>query len=339
MWGNDIQLGVKDMSETVMFSTLDKLQTEVTPSSKTILYKFLFWCALLMLVGLMAFVAIEYFRFGYDRKVILVEKSVETAAYELFDKQFSQLLTVFSILVAVFGLAIPFATYLIQRQTLHDERARMMADVAKHEEDLLKMIGALKSSIEQSDHIQREEFESRQKKISERQKEIESEIQKYIDNKGLYERELSYRLGRQFFLSGSAFPDDTLAKIMSYVHALEQFAMYSDYKKSTRWIDSTLANILDLVVGSKKNGTLGIHRSYRLEVLQTLRHVAEQEWLAPYLRDAARDIATKIRKLKPAEVVVENAIKSNSEESNAAVHPGAVPQPSAADGGRERRGI
>lgn len=118
-------------------------RADIAPSSKELLYKFLFWCVLLMLVGLMAFVAVEYFKFGYDRKIVLVMKSTETAAYELFDKQFSQLLTVFSILVAVFGLAIPFAAYLIQRQTLHDERARMMADVAKHEEDLLNMINAL----------------------------------------------------------------------------------------------------------------------------------------------------------------------------------------------------
>lgn len=298
----------------------DKHRDEVSSSSKAILYKFLFWCALLMLAGLMAFVAVEYFKFGYDRKVVLVEKSVETAAYELFDKQFSQLLTVFSILVAVFGLAIPFAAYLIQRQTLHDERARMMADVAKHEEDLLKMIGALKSSIEQSDHVQREEFESRQKEITARQKEIANEIQQYIDNKGLYERELSYRLGRQFFLSGTAFSDDSLAKIMSYVHALEQFAMYPDFKKSTHWIDGTLANILEIVVDGKKNGALGMHWSYRLEALRTLRHVAEQEWLAPYLRDGARDIATRIRKLKSEEIKIKNIAKSPDDITTAGGH-------------------
>lgn len=301
------------MDDALKFCTNDKHRAGVTPSSKVILYKFLFWCALLILVGLIAFVAVEYFKFGYDRKVVLVEKSVETAAYELFDKQFSQLLTVFSILVAVFGLAIPFAAYLIQRQTLHDERARMMADVAKHEEDLLKMIGSLKASIEQSDHIQREEFESRQKEIAARQREIESEIQNYIDNKGLYEREMSYRLGRQFFLSGNAFPDGKLAKIMSYIHALEQFVMYPDFKKSTRLIDGTLANILDVVADEEKNGSLGIHWSYRLEALQTLRHVAEQKWLAPYLRDMARDIATKIRKLKSCDVASKNAAQSQGD--------------------------
>ena len=295
----------------------DNHRYEVSSSSKVILYKFLFWCALIMLVGLMAFVAVEYFKFGYDRKVVLVEKSVETAAYELFDKQFSQLLTVFSILVAVFGLAIPFAAYLIQRQTLHDERERMMADVAKHEEELLNMISEMKSSIEQSDHIQREEFESRQKEIAARQREIVNEIQQYIDNKGLYERELSYRLGRQFFLSGTAFSDDSLAKIMSYVHALEQFAMYPDFKKSTHWIDGTLANILEVVEDGKKNGALGMHWSYRLEALQTLRHVAEQEWLAPYLRDGARDIATKIRKLKSEEIKIKNIAKSPADTTTA----------------------
>lgn len=309
------------------YLAVDKLQTGVSPSSKVILYKFLFLCALFMLVGLMAFVGIEYFKLGYDRKVVIVEKSVETAAYELFDKQFSQLLTVFSILVAVFGLAIPFAAYLIQRQTLHDERTRMMADVAKHGEDLLNMISELKSNIEQSDHIRRKEFESRQKEIAARQQEIVDEIQRYIENKGLYERELSYRLGRQFFLSGTAFSDDSLAKIMSYVHALEQFAMYPDFKKSTHWIDGTLANILDIVEDGKKNGALGMHWSYRLEALQTLRHIAEQEWLAPYLRDGARDIATRIRKLKSRDVASKTAAKSQGNIPTVGGHLGADHEP------------
>ena len=86
--------------------------------------------------------------------------------------------------------------------------------------------------------------------------------------------------------------------------------MYPDYKKSTNWIDGTLANILDVVVCGKKNGALGMHWSNRLEILQTLRHVAEQGWLAPYLRDAARDIATKIRKLKSEEIKIKNIAKS-----------------------------
>lgn len=108
---------------------------------------------------------------------------------------------------------------------------------------------------------------------------------------------------------------------MSYVHALEQFAMYSDYKKSTRWIDSTLANILDIVVDGRKNGALEMHWSYRLEALQTLRHVAEQEWLAPYLRDGARNIATRIRKLRTEEKVVRRSVKSQGDGLNAVEPP------------------
>ena len=291
-----------------------KIDVAVSPSSNMILYKFLFWCALFILVGLMAFVAVEYFKFGYERQVVLVEKSTETAAYDLFDKQFTHLLTVFSILVAVFGLAIPFAAYLIQRQTLRDERSRLMDDVAKHEEELLNTISALKSNAQQSDRIRREEVESWQKEISLRQKEIADLIQKYIENKGLYEREMAYRLGMHFFLSGSAFPDNTLAKIMSYIHALEQFAMYSDFKKATRWIDSTLANIEGIVGDKANNSPIRIHWSYRLEALQILRRVASQEWLAPYLRDAAREIARQICKAKGSKIVVPDVAKSLKEE-------------------------
>ena len=265
--------------------------------SEELKYKFLFYAALTVLIGLVALGLIEYYEYGFIREYVFVVKSTETAAYDLFDKQFTQLLTVFSILVAVFGLAIPFTAYLIQRETLRDERARMMDDVAAHEKKLYELIDEMRADIGQIDKDQKSQFLSRQKEIT-------AQVEKYIEDKGLYERELSYRLGRHFFLSGLAFPDNTLAKIMSFLHALEQFSLYADYKKSIDWIDTTLANIQMVVEDSKHISKLGVHWSYRLEALQILRNVSEKNWLSPSLRDSARDLAVQIRKVKrmPEEV-------------------------------------
>lgn len=277
--------------------------------SEELKYKFLFWATLCVVVGLLVWRLIEHFEYGFIREYVLVAKSAETAAYDLFDKQFSQLLTVFSILVAVFGLAIPFAAYLIQRETLRDERTRMMDDVAAHENKLTELITEMRSDIEQIDKDQQAQFLSRQKEIT-------AQIEKYIEDKGQYERELSYRLGRHFFLSGLAFPDDSLAKIMSYLHALEQFSLYSDYKKSIDWIDSTLANIQMVIDDSKQIGKLGVHWSYRLEAIQILRNVSEKDWLAPYLRDAARDLAVQIRKVKRVPLNASDILAQASNRKN-----------------------
>ena len=130
-------------------------------------------------------------------------------------------------------------------------------------------------------------------------KKIAAQVAKFSEDRDAFDRELAYRLGMHFFLSGNAFPDNTLSKVMSMLYALDQFCQYPDYPKSTKWIDATLANILDIVISHDKNRMLGVHWSYRLEALKILRRVSGLTWLKPSLRDAARDLAKNILKIPP----------------------------------------
>ena len=46
-------------------------------------------------------------------------------AHNLFNQQFSNLLTVFAVLIGTFGLLVPFLSYFFQRQSLKEERTRI----------------------------------------------------------------------------------------------------------------------------------------------------------------------------------------------------------------------
>ncbi len=58
------------------------------------------------------------------------EKESYQAAYDLFDKHFSQLLTVLGILITVFGLGIPAIAYCLQRQSLKEEKEMVKREFA-----------------------------------------------------------------------------------------------------------------------------------------------------------------------------------------------------------------
>ena len=213
------------------------LHAGMLPSSDAIKYKLLFCLSLIVLIALIAFLGVEYFLNGSQRETVVVVKTTETAAYDLFDKQFSHLLTVLSLLFVTFGLVIPFVTFFFQRATLKDERIRMMTDVASHEKQLIERVESLKLIVDEMSETLKGEFSSQIAGVK-------SNLQSFHCEKDAFEMALSYRLGEQFFISGTAFSEDKLACVMSWIYALEQFSKYPGYKNSMQKIDSTLANIL-----------------------------------------------------------------------------------------------
>lgn len=60
------------------------------------------------------------------------------ATYELFNSHFSQLLVILGFLGTMFGVLIPAGAYLLQRQSLKDERERMEKDFKAREDRIVK---------------------------------------------------------------------------------------------------------------------------------------------------------------------------------------------------------
>lgn len=241
----------------------------------------------MLLVGIIVVIAIEYWQYGLQREMTIVVKNAETAAYDLFDKQFSHLLTVMSIFLGVFGLIVPFLAYFFQRESLRDERKRILDEVHSHEQDLFNSIGTLKEELSNSRNAIRNELESQRQEMA-------CQIKAISSARDGFERELAYRLGMHFYISGSGVHKQSLGKIMDLLYALDQFGKFPDYTKSMRMIDPTLANMFELFHDKDAYPSLSLHWSYTLEALKILRRISGITTLKPDLRDVARTMARNI---------------------------------------------
>lgn len=87
-------------------------------------------CALLLII-ITGAVGYLYYRvfFQMPRDITFCLTSHETLSYQLFDNQFSHILTTITILIAMFGLAIPLATYFFQQKNLDYERQKIKDEI------------------------------------------------------------------------------------------------------------------------------------------------------------------------------------------------------------------
>ena len=67
--------------------------------------------------------------------------------FNLFDNHFSQLLTVLSILITIFGLGVPLASYIFQRQNLKDERLAIEKELEKKTKEFDKKLDDYQQQI------------------------------------------------------------------------------------------------------------------------------------------------------------------------------------------------
>ena len=255
-------------------------------------YKFFFYITLMLLAGIIVVIAIEYWQYGFQREMTIVVKNTETAAYDLFDKQFSHLLTVMSVFLGAFGLVIPIFAYFFQRESLQYERKRIFEEAQMYEQKLSTRILSLRDELNSLADTVKNDFVRYRNESS-------SELGKITATVNEFEQELSYRLGMHFFLSGSngiSTSDFSLAKVMDLFYGLEQFGKYPDYVKSTSMIGLTLANMLILFNNEDGYKSLTLHWSYTLEALKILRRIASIATLRQDLRDTAQTIARNIAK-------------------------------------------
>jgi hypothetical protein len=260
-------------------------------SREALKYKLLFVLSVIVLISLLVFLTMEYFMHGAQREMIVVAKSLETAAYDLFDKQFTRLLTVISILFGAFGLIVPFLSFLFQRESLKEERTRIMNEVYACEKKVLAKLELQEDEISQSMDVQKKVF-------AEQMAQIEKQLKIIIEERDAAEREMAYRIGRHFFLSGNIPQSSPVTKMMSWFYAVEQFSRYPGYKNCQKMIDATLANICGEIDIGKNQDVLGIHWDYRLEALRILRKVSHNSEIKTYLRNAAYELAQKIKGIK-----------------------------------------
>lgn len=68
------------------------------------------------------------------------EDTAIIAAYDALQNELSTWMAIMGIFAAIFGLVIPLGGYLLQRQSLKDERVSLMEDVEKSRDEVLDSI-------------------------------------------------------------------------------------------------------------------------------------------------------------------------------------------------------
>ena len=142
------------------------------------LYKFVLWILFSFCIGIFLFYVLDrcdVFPPHANRMIVPDEILTRTDAYELFDKQFSHLLTTFGIILSVFGIALPVISYFFQRVSLRDER-----EAIQHE------IEVGMSNIKEREN----KFENEFDKIKQAQHEAQQAIEKA--NKALEQSQISF---------------------------------------------------------------------------------------------------------------------------------------------------
>ena len=142
------------------------------------LYKFVLWILFSFCIGIFLFYVLDrcdVFPPHANRMIVPDEILSRTDAYELFDKQFSHLLTTFGIILSVFGIALPVISYFFQRVSLRDER-----EAIQHE------IEVGMSNIKEREN----KFENELDKIKQAQQEAQQAIEKA--NKALEQSQISF---------------------------------------------------------------------------------------------------------------------------------------------------
>lgn len=109
--------------------------------------------------------------------------------YDLFNSHFVQLLTVLGILMTIFGVVIPLATYIFQRKTLTEEREALMREFHHElEQKIMTVTNAITNGTEEK--IQEvnkstadfaKTFSARQEELSSYRSDLERRFQENID--------------------------------------------------------------------------------------------------------------------------------------------------------------
>ena len=132
-------------------------------------------CAILLII-LVGAVAYLYFRVFYllPQEVVFSITTNEKLSYQLFDNQFSHMLTTITILIAMFGLALPLATYFFQQRNFREDKEEInkIKDKIEREFDKFKEIRSDFPKIQEDMPKIKHDFEAIQQEISQIKEQI-----------------------------------------------------------------------------------------------------------------------------------------------------------------------
>ena len=167
---------------------------------------------------------------------------------ELFNAQFSNLLTVLCILITIFGFILPLINLYYQRQTLKEERESIKREVDRNLEIIKEQVKNFDFSLQQAKKERKAEIANVRDNLEKTINDARKDFQKRQDNvdKKLAEHEAGRNWDNGYFMQQLAIADtNPEGKVIYYSNALPYFSQCSN-NKDVQWrIDNILKNLLE----------------------------------------------------------------------------------------------
>ena len=165
---------------------------------------------------------------------------------ELFNAQFSNLLTVLGILITIFGFILPLINLYYQRQTLKEERESIKREVDRNLEVIKEQVKNFDLNLQQAKDERKAEIanvrddlaktiDAARKNFQQRQDSIDKTLAKH-------EKDRCWDSG-YFMQQLAAASQDITGKIIYYCNALPYFSKYSGSNDVQKRIDNILHDL------------------------------------------------------------------------------------------------
>ena len=170
---------------------------------------------------------------------------------ELFNAQFSNLLTVMGGLITIFGFILPLINLYYQRQTLKEERESIKREVDRSLEVIKEQVKNFDHSLQQAKEERKTEIanvrDDLEKTINDAKNDFQSR-QKAVDDK-LAEHEKNRNWDNGYFLQQLAIADTSSSgKVIYYCNSLPYFSKCCTSKKIQQRFDVLLDDLKSAIM-------------------------------------------------------------------------------------------
>lgn len=208
--------------------SIQKMIREIEELKKAKAHRILMCSAFFIVIG---FITISFFVWNLMlRQPIMVQQMPESQLKdlsELFNAQFSNLLTVMGFLITIFGFILPMINLYYQRQTLKEERESIKREVDRSLDVIKEQVKEFDLNLQQAKEERKVEISSVRDSLKETIEDARKDFQQRQDNvdKKLAEHENARNYDNGYFMQQLAMAaSNHTSKTIYYCNSLPYFS-------------------------------------------------------------------------------------------------------------------
>lgn len=281
------------IKEGIGCESVQKMMREIDELKKAKAHRILMWTAFFIISG---FIIISFIVWNYMlRQPITVRQMPESQLKdlsELFNAQFTNLLTVMGGLITIFGFILPLINLYYQRQTLKEERESIKREVDRSLEIIKEQVKKFDFNLQQAKEERKVEINKVRSELAKAIEDAKKAFKTRQDtiDKTLAEHEKNRHWDSGYFMQQLAIADqEFFGKVIYYCNALPYFSKYCDDSNFQERIYDILNDLPD---------SINKMQSEYLLIDDCLSHVYKQ--LDAAKKDLAKNypLSTKIDEIK-----------------------------------------